>query len=61
MNEEITLCKHCGKPIEFHSYIPIDGLEWKHSDGFYSCGGRQGHAETYAEPKSTETLKGTQP
>jgi len=48
------MCKHCGKPIDRFPYMGRS-LEWKHSDGYYTCGGRSGRAETYAEPvQSTE-------
>jgi len=44
------VCKNCGKPIDHFPSIEIEGLQWKHSDGFYNCDGRRGHATTYAEP-----------
>ena len=42
-------CKNCGKPLERFPNM-LRCLEWRHSDGYYNCGGRPGHAETYAEP-----------
>jgi hypothetical protein len=43
------MCKHCGKSIDWFLNM-ARSLEWKHSDGYYSCGGRSGWAETCAEP-----------
>ena len=43
------MCKHCGKSIDWFLNM-ARSLEWKHSDGYYSCGGRSGCAETCAEP-----------
>ncbi len=48
MSEEI--CRHCGKPIDHFPQIEIEGLQWKHSDGFYNCDGNRGHSMNYAEP-----------
>lgn len=44
-----TKCKHCGKEVEkTPSHVPA--LTWIHTDGFFNCGGRPGHAATFAEP-----------
>jgi len=49
-----STCKHCGKPIDFFPGIQIEGLQWKHSDGFYNCDGNRGHSLNYAEPIEQE-------
>ena len=46
-------CKHCGKEI-------TKGIAlgwWIHTDEFFNCAGRSGHAETYAEPENVEEIK----
>ena len=57
LSDGLEVCKYCGKTILAFPVIPSEGLQWKHSDGFYNCGGQNGHAETYAEPKD-EPRKG---
>jgi hypothetical protein len=47
----LVICKNCRKQIERTSST-ISALEWRHEDGYFSCDGRRGHSETFADPLS---------
>jgi hypothetical protein len=44
------VCKNCGKPIEYFTFISAPCLQWKHASGHYGCNeSRPMHSVTYAE------------
>ena len=48
-NPQGNHCANCGKELE-RMDVGVEALQWRHADGFFSCDGRRGHGDKYAEP-----------